>query len=354
MPFERGFNKEFRPGSAANIFLHNLLIDQRQRESEQRALELQRQEDERVANIFNRLLGGTTGVTDPETQRNINTLQTVTPPSGGLKGIQSGGQFQFGQRPLGRALNTEETYRLLSQVPSGLQNLYFHYKDSMKEPEVEPKEPLLIPLEPMIDDETGRKIFRFGYFDDEGKEVEDVTKRKSYLLKRTLTLGGDGGDSNGNKVSLMSLGVSKDFDKDFELLQKMKAYSDAGILGNIKLPEFGETPLDENTVKNFNKAYVTKVKNLMPEESLNYYKNELYNKEIMQNGVVLKPKNTNPSSKSYWKAVLTNYREGYFDDDPNTEQNEGLLKLQYLRELFRATYGFNPETVYGLDPDAIQ
>lgn len=142
-------------------------------------------------------------------------------------------------------------------------------------------------------------------------------------------------DSTGNGDKILSK-ISKtiyqaDFNKQQKYLSALSTISE----------DSPESQQWKKELTSHNQAYVSKIKNNMPDTAKNWYK-EAYNvkDESGQLG--------NPPPEEYWNNLVQDYINGKLGKSKEKKQKDDVLDFQYLHELFRATYGFDPITRYGL------
>jgi hypothetical protein len=111
--FGRGFSREFRPGSAANIWLHNLLIGQRQKQAEERELGRIAQEETQQRNSIAELLDPKQRLYKPTIDGSTPTEFAYAPPQLDMR------TGQFTERPK----DITRTVQLLNNLPAGTRNI---------------------------------------------------------------------------------------------------------------------------------------------------------------------------------------------------------------------------------------
>jgi hypothetical protein len=141
-------------------------------------------------------------------------------------------------------------------------------------------------------------------------------------------------NENGNKVLT---GLSKQiYGEDFNKQQRYLA----GL--NTVSADSEESQKWKQGLVAHNIAYTTKIKNNMPESARKWYQ-EAFNVKDSSG------KTGNPNPEEYWSNLIKSYINGGLGKIKGKKDKDDVLDFQYLRELFRATYGFDPVTRYGLD-----
>jgi hypothetical protein len=227
----------------------------------------------------------------------------------------------------GDNLSDEEKFRLYSSLPTDKQNAYEYW---MKQKQ--PKETYIADLP------SGDKMKKLKGYEDPNADPKDPStyidpktnkkyKITDYTVWDKYEKRGDGKNS-----SFGLSGQTKKMLSDYyQKQQELTALTKAGFGDEIN----NQGLAYKEELNRLNKSYAEFVKNIMPKTAVDYYK-ELYNSGVAKNDV------------TYLKAVRDAYKLGELGRDTNSKDNYEDADFEALMEMFKATYGYDPQQRYGL------